>query len=173
MSAITVGNPSDGDTVEMGPLVSAAHRDRVHAMVTRARTDGATIAVGGTPIDGPGNFYPPTVITDAPRGGEITTEEIFGPVITIETFRDEADALDLANGTPYGLAASVWTQNIGRALRLSSALNFGTVWVNTHLILTSEMPWVGYGDSGHGRECSTLSIDDFSRTKHVMIATTP
>jgi acyl-CoA reductase-like NAD-dependent aldehyde dehydrogenase len=171
ISEISVGAPGESDDIEMGPLVSEAHLDRVTAIVARARAAGATVAVGGTRLERDGFFYAPTVITDAPRGAEITTEEIFGPVITIETFETEAEAIELSNSTRYGLASSVWTANVGRALRMSSALDFGTVWVNSHLALAMEMPWVGFGASGHGRECSTLSLEDFSRTKHVMIAT--
>jgi 1-pyrroline dehydrogenase len=171
VSAIKMGKPSDGDDVEMGPLVSAAHRERVAAMVERAAADGATVAVGGTRAEGPGFFFHPTLVTDAPRGAEITTKEIFGPVVTVETFTDEDDAIELANSTEYGLAASVWTPDVSQAFRLVNALDFGTVWVNTHLVLASEMPWVGFGNSGHGRESSILALEDFSRTKHVMIAT--
>lgn len=118
-----------------------------------------------------GYFFAPTVIAGALSGSEITSQEIFGPVITVEAFDDEADAVSQANAVEYGLSASVWTENVGRALRVSSALNFGTVWVNSHLVLATEMPWGGYGKSGHGRELSLLALDDFSRTKHVMIAT--
>jgi 1-pyrroline dehydrogenase len=171
VSTIVVGSPDEGDAVEMGPLVSEAHLHRVAAIVERAREAGATIAVGGHRLDRDGYFYAPTVITDTVRGAEITVEEVFGPVVTIETFDSEADAVALANSTRYGLASSVWTQNVGRALRMSGAMDFGTVWVNTHLALAVEMPWVGFGASGQGRECSTLALEDFSRTKHVMIAT--
>lgn len=170
-STITFGSLQDGDQVEMGPLISSRHRDAVAAMVQRARDGGAAIALGGAPADRGGYFFPPTVITDVPRGSEIARQEVFGPVVTVETFTDEAEAVALSNDVPYGLSASVWTQNVGRALRVSSALNFGTVWVNSHLVLAAEMPWGGYNASGHGRELSTLSLDDFSRTKHVMIAT--
>jgi aminobutyraldehyde dehydrogenase len=171
VACIRVGTPAEGGDVEMGPLVSQAHLDRVSAMVDRAREEGAIIAVGGQRPGRHGFFYAPTVVIAAPRGSEITTREVFGPVITVETFETEADAVDLSNSTRYGLAASVWTKDIGRAIRLTSALDFGTVWVNTHLTLATEMPWGGFGTSGHGRECSTLSLEDFSRTKHVMIAT--
>ena len=170
-STITFGSLQDGDQVEMGPLISSRHRDAVAAMVQRARDGGAAIALGGAPADRGGYFFPPTVITDVPRGSDIARQEVFGPVVTVETFTDEAEAVALSNDVPYGLSASVWTQNVGRALRVSSALNFGTVWVNSHLVLAAEMPWGGYNASGHGRELSTLSLDDFSRTKHVMIAT--
>ena len=170
-STINTGSVTDGDDTEMGPLISRRHLDMVAGMVDRARADGATIALGGTAIERGGFFFPPTIVTDAPRGSEITVQEIFGPVVTIETFSDEADAIALANAVPYGLSASVWTENVGRALRMSDALDFGTIWVNAHLVLATEMPWNGFGASGHGRELSTLSLEDFSRTKHVMIAT--
>jgi 1-pyrroline dehydrogenase len=170
VSTFAVGSVLDGDEIEMGPLISKRHLDMVSGMVSRARDSGASIVLGGDCVDRDGFFFPPTIITGAARGSEITTQEIFGPVVTIQTFEDEADAIALANSVAYGLSASVWTSDVGRALRMSSALDFGTVWVNAHLILATEMPWGGFGGSGHGRELSTLSLEDFSRTKHVMIA---
>ena len=170
IATIKVGSVGDGDDVEMGPLIGSRQLESVSSVVSRARSNGARIALGGAPIARDGYFFPPTVITDVARGSEITTHEIFGPVISIESFKDEADAIVLSNAVSYGLSASVWTENVGRALRVSSALDFGTVWVNSHLVLAAEMPWGGYGASGRGRELSMLSLEDFSRTKHVMIA---
>ncbi|WP_375399731.1 aldehyde dehydrogenase family protein [uncultured Amnibacterium sp.] len=170
-TSLRVGVPTDGDEIELGPLISRSQLDRVAGMVDRARSAGATIAVGGTAPDSDGFFYEPTVITDIPAGSEITRDEVFGPVVTVETFDTEFEAIGSSNATTYGLAASVWTQDVGRALRVSSALNFGTVWVNSHLVLATEMPWGGFGKSGSGRELSTFGLEDFSRTKHVMIST--
>ena len=169
-STLQIGAPTEGENVEIGPLISQTQLDRVASIVSRARDAGATVALGGEPIDRPGYFYTPTIITNAPGGSEIVSEEIFGPVVTVETFGTESEAIELANNTPYGLAGSVWTQNVSRALRLTSALDFGTVWVNVHLVASVEMPWGGFSASGHGRECSTLGLEDFSRTKHVMIS---
>lgn len=169
ISSLKVGRVSDGEDIELGPLVSKRHLESVAAMVRRAREDGAQVLLGGEALEGEGYFYPPTIIAECPQGSEITREEIFGPVISIETFTDEAQAIEKANAVAYGLCASVWTENVGRALRLTGALEFGTVWVNTHLVLPIEMPWGGFHASGHGRELSILSLDDFSRTKHVML----
>ena len=171
VSTIKMGRAAEGDDIEMGPLISQRHLDLVSATVQRAKADGARILAGGQPAAREGFFFPPTIISDVARGSYITQHEIFGPVVTIETFKDERDAIKLANAVAYGLAASVWTQNTGRAVRVAGALNFGTVWVNAHLVLAVEMPWGGYKMSGHGRELSTLSLEDFSRTKHVMIST--
>lgn len=170
-ATIKVGSVADGETTEMGPLISKRHLEKVAGMVSAAESEGATILLGGTAMARDGYFFPPTVIGNAAPGAAITHQEIFGPVITIETFGDESEAIRLANAVEYGLSASVWTQHVGRALRVPSALNFGTVWVNAHLVLATEMPWGGYRSSGHGRELSTLCLDDFSRTKHVMFAT--
>lgn len=171
ISSIKIGSTCDGEHIEMGPLISRKQLDSVASLVARARSDGARTVLGGDRIDREGYFFPPTVITDVARGSEITSHEIFGPVISIETFKDEAEAVEMSNAVSYGLSASVWTDNVGRALRVTSALDFGTVWVNSHLVLAAEMPWGGYGASGRGRELSTLGLEDFSRTKHVMIAT--
>lgn len=171
ISEIKVGSPSEGEDVEMGPLISQTHLGRVSSMVSRAQEEGATIAAGGVSPDRDGYFFAPTLVTDVGRGNVIASEEVFGPVVSVETFRGEDEAIQMSNDVPYGLAASVWTESVGRAMRVPGALDFGTVWVNCHLLLATEMPWGGFGASGHGRELSTLSLEDFSRTKHVQIAT--
>jgi aminobutyraldehyde dehydrogenase len=168
VGSLVVGEPGAGDDVEIGPLTSKAHFDRVCGFLDRARAQGIGAAIGGTAIPGPGYFVAPTVLTEVPDGAECSREEIFGPVITVETFTDEADAVERANAVPYGLAASVWTENARRGHDVSSRLDFGTVWVNAHLVLASEVPWGGFKGSGYGRDLSIYALDDYSRTKHVM-----
>lgn len=167
--AMVVDDPAAGDAVEMGPLVSQDHQHRVLAALHKAVADGARAAVGGGAPDRPGYFVEPTVLVDIPDGSECTTEEIFGPVVTVERFTDEGLALAAANGTPYGLSASVWTENARRAADLPGRLDFGTVWVNEHLAFATEMPWGGFKSSGYGRDLSAYALDDYSRTKHVMV----
>lgn len=171
VETLVVGDPDSGDDIEIGPLVSAGQRENVEGMVDRSIAEGATVVAGGSVVSGPGFFYAPTVVTDLPEGSELVTEEVFGPVVTIQTFADEADALRLANDVEYGLSASVWTEGSARALRMADGLDFGTVWVNSHLTVATEMPWGGFGASGYGRDLSTYSLDDYSRSKHIMIAT--
>lgn len=168
VETFVVGDPAVGEEVELGPMVSHAHFDRVAGYLERARDAGIRAATGGAPLDGPGFFIAPTVFADVPEGAECAREEIFGPVVTIETFTEEAEAIRRANEVPYGLAASVFTENARRALDVPSRLDFGTVWVNSHLVLAVEVPWGGFKGSGYGRDLSIYALDDFSRTKHVM-----
>lgn len=169
VEAMTVGDPAEIDDLDMGPLVSKPHYDRVLAALDAAQADGARAAVGGVALERPGYFVAPTVLVHIPEGAACTHEEIFGPVITVETFMDEDAAVAAANDTPYGLAASVWTENARRAADLPGRLDFGTVWVNDHLAFATEMPWGGFKSSGYGRDLSAYALDDYSRTKHVMV----
>src|SRR5258706_632833 len=171
MTGIKVGSPFD-DGVQMGPLISGVQRERVSGFVDRAKAEGAKILTGGGVPKGfdKGYYYEPTVITNVKQDSEIVQNEVFGPVITVQEFTDEAQALAFGNDVLYGLAASVFTKDIGRAMRLSSQLEFGTVWINDHLPLTSETPHGGFKQSGFGKDLSAEAIGDYQITKHVMIA---
>lgn len=169
VSTYVVGDPRGGAEVELGPLVSQAHFERVTGFLDRAIAEGARPVVGGGPLDGPGFFVAPTVLADVAAGSEASQQEIFGPVVTIETFETEQEAITRANEVPYGLAASVWTTDSARSLDVPRHLDFGTVWVNSHLVLATEVPWGGFKGSGYGRDLSIYALNDFSRTKHVQI----
>lgn len=164
-----VGDPRAGDDVELGPLVSKDHFERVKGFLERAQADGAVAALGGDPLEGPGYFIAPTVLTGVKPGSEASQEEIFGPVVTVETFTTEEEAITRANETPYGLAGSVWTTDSARSLDVPRKLDFGTIWVNCYLVLANELPWGGFKGSGYGRDLSVYALDDFSRTKHVQL----
>jgi len=165
---LVVGVPDAGDDVEVGPLVSKAHYDRVLGHLERAVADGARAVVGGGAIEGVGYFVEPTVLIDMPLGAACTQEEIFGPVVTVETFSDEDQAIARANEVPLGLSASVWTNDARRSHDVAARIDAGTVWVNSHLVLANEVPWGGFKGSGYGRDLSIYALDDYSRTKHVM-----
>ena len=132
--------------------------------------DHATVRTGGSRHGEAGFFFAPTVVTGVRQDDRIVQEEVFGPVLTVQSFDDEADAVAMANGVPYGLAASVWTRDVGVADRLTRELDFGCVWVNTHIPFVSEMPHGGFGASGYGKDLSGYGFDDYTRIKHVMTA---
>jgi acyl-CoA reductase-like NAD-dependent aldehyde dehydrogenase len=166
VTGIRVGDPARADTV-MGPLISAAHRARVAGYVP----DGAPVAVRGSAPAGPGFWYPPTVLAPVRRDDPAFTEEVFGPVVAVLPFEDEAEAISIANDTPYGLSGSIWTQDVGRALRVARAVEAGNLSVNSHSSVRYWTPFGGFKQSGLGRELGPDALDAFTETKNLFIAT--
>jgi betaine-aldehyde dehydrogenase len=161
----TTGGPEE--EILFGPVNNVNQLERVKGFISRTPSH-ARVVTGGSQVDRPGYFHQATVVADLKQDDEMIQNEIFGPVVTVQKFTDEGQALSFANGVKYGLASSVWTKDHGRAMRMSRSLDFGCVWINTHIPLVAEMPHGGFKHSGYGKDLSLYGFEDYTRIKHVM-----
>jgi betaine-aldehyde dehydrogenase/aminobutyraldehyde dehydrogenase len=168
VESIKVGDPSEIEDIDMGPVVSARQQERVMGFLDRATSAGAKVETGGETMGSRGFFIKPTVVSGADQKSEIIQKEVFGPVVTVQRFADDDQAIAWANDVEYGLAASVWTQSASRGLRAVRKLQYGCVWLNDHFTVFNEMPHGGFKQSGYGKDMSKYGLEDYTIVKHVL-----
>src|SRR5919201_4253573 len=168
VESIKVGDPAEIEDIDMGPVVSQRQRERVMGFLERATAAGARVETGGETIGSRGFFIQPTIVSGADQKAEIIQKEVFGPVVTVQRFKDDAQAIEWANDVDYGLAASVWTESVKRGLSAVGKLQYGCVWLNDHFTVFNEMPHGGFKQSGYGKDMSKYGLDDYTIVKHVL-----